>query len=780
MKFPFRALIQLALLMIAAPLTAQTARMPIPYKYKVPAKSADVFEPLAPSQVQMTGYLGKRVNANAQNRLLLAVDLKPLLEGYQKRPGGHPWIGEHIGKWLHAATLAWSYTGDKQLKAKIDGAVHALVQTQEADGYLGTYVKEKRFGLYNGADWDVWSHKYNLLGLLTYYQYTGSAEALDCCRRMGDLLINTFGKDKKSILSAGTHIGMAATSVLEPIVLLYRHTADRRYLDFAKYIVEAWEEQGGPHVLSTLTKMGRVDKTANGKAYEMLSNLVGLCELYRATGDKPYLIAAQNAWKDVVANQLYITGTASHFEHFHDPHDLPNKPSADIGETCVTVTWIQLNSQLLRLTGEAKYGQELERSYYNHLMAAQRPDGKEWCYYTALEGTKPYGPGINCCVSSGPRGMAMAPQMVFFRDGRGRGSIVVNMFETAKTIVDYNGTKVPIEMISELPFNNRVRIIIHAPKPMVMCFMIRIPAWAQGAQAEIPVYGLFPLHRFTGDWFNFALFRCKPDDVINLHIPLEPRLVNGSYSNKGLQALAYGPLVMAFDDTDAKGSPPPRSLAFPANLSKVVVSKTDDAPMLKLPVTFGDETRTATFLPFGYAGAKGENYRIWLYAHGAKPEARLTPSLLSAGEESRSRNGNANGSINDYDRNTYVVTFDSGKQAEDWYAVTLPKPISIRRVVYAHGRSFHDGGWFDSTATGKPRIEIQETPNGAWRQVGVLEEYPNTTATDSMGLKSGATFTLNLPVPLKIVAIRVLGTPSHGDNPNQSFSSCAELQAFDK
>jgi len=576
MKFPFHALIQLALLTIAVPLTAQTARMPIPYK--APSVDRDVFEPLAPSQVQMTGYLGKRVNANAQNRLLLAVDLKPLLEGYQKRPGGHPWIGEHIGKWLHAATLAWSYTGDKQLKAKIDGAVHALVETQEADGYLGTYVKEKRFGLFNGADWDVWSHKYNLLGLLTYYQYTGSPEALDCCRRMGDLLINTFGKDKKSILSAGTHIGMAATSVLEPIVLLYRHTADTRYLDFAKYIVESWEEQGGPHVLSTLTKIGRVDKTANGKAYEMLSNLVGLCELYRATGDKRLLVAAQNAWKDVVANQLYITGTASHFEHFHDPHDLPNKPSADIGETCVTVTWIQLNSQLLRLTGEAKYGQELERSYYNHLMAAQRPDGKEWCYYTALEGTKPYGPGINCCVSSGPRGMAMAPQMVFFNlKGVSERVLVVNMFETAKATMNDVGTNVILEQISEFPFNGRTRIVIHTAKPRAMRIRIRIPEWAAGAQVKVQDLGLLSLESVRGDWFDIGLL-WKPGDVIDIRVPLKPRLVNGSYSNKGLQALAWGPSSWL---TTAPRLPAP--LCFPRTSPKSPSPKPTTRPRSNCP-----------------------------------------------------------------------------------------------------------------------------------------------------------------------------------------------------
>ena len=48
---------------------------------------------------------------------------------------------------------------------------------------------------------------------------------------MGDLLIATFPA-KRSIVAAGNHLGMAATSVLEPIVLLYRDTGDERYLQF--------------------------------------------------------------------------------------------------------------------------------------------------------------------------------------------------------------------------------------------------------------------------------------------------------------------------------------------------------------------------------------------------------------------------------------------------------------------------------------------------------------------------------------------------------------------
>ena len=141
--------------------------------YVVAPAAPEVLHPVQPSAVKIDGWLGARIDSNERHRLLV-VDTEPLLAGYKQKPGEQPWIGEHIGKWLHAATLAWANSGDEALRQKLDSVAAELIATQESDGYLGTYVPGKRFGLYDGADWDVWSHKYNLIGLLTYYRYTGN------------------------------------------------------------------------------------------------------------------------------------------------------------------------------------------------------------------------------------------------------------------------------------------------------------------------------------------------------------------------------------------------------------------------------------------------------------------------------------------------------------------------------------------------------------------------------------------------------------------------------
>jgi hypothetical protein len=135
------------------------------------------------------------------------------------------------------------------------------------------------------------------------------------------------------------------------------------------------------------------------------------------------------------------------------------------------------------------------------------------------------------------------------------------------------------------------------------------------------------------------------------------------------------------------------------------------------------------------------------------------------------------GSINDDDIRSAVVTWDGKPASEDWFGVNLDQPTEIGRVVFAHGMSFHDGGWFDSSS-GKPRVEVRLTSNGAWQTVGELESYPATTAINPGSLKAGQPFSLNLKQPVKAVAIRVVGKPACGDNPQQAFSSCAELEAF--
>jgi hypothetical protein len=719
----------------------------------------DVMEKVRPNAVVLDGYLGHRVELNESARLR-NVDLMPLLAGFHRQPGSHPWIGEHIGKWIHAATLSFAYSNDLVLRHKVDDAVNELVRCQQPDGYLGTYTTDKRFGLYEGADWDVWTHKYDLIGLLAYHQFTGDTKALECCKKIGDLLIKTFGPDKKSILKAGTHMGMASTSVLEPMVLLYRRTGDQRYLNFAKYIVNSWTENGGPNIVGTLEANQPIDKVANGKAYEMLSNLVGLCELGRTIGDQRYVDAAKRAWDDIVAHELYITGSSSYYEHFHSGFDLPNEMSKNVGETCVTVTWIQLSEELLRLTGEAKYANEIEKSLYNHLAAAQNPDGKSWCYYTSLEGKKPYTAETCCCLSSGPRGMAMAPNLAYLSTRRnGKPYVVINNFETSSAAIEIDGHQIHLNQESQFPSHGKSRIIVRAPRSTRFGILIRLPNWAMPMTST-------SRNKAENGWLVIPPRTYRSGESINLNYKIAPTIVSGTGPNIGKAAAMWGPFVLACQGSDSER-------VLTSSLINTPIKPTRKAFEFTGSILNQHGHQLITLVPFSEVGKNGEKYRVWMWAPGTKPPTEDEVHLGT--EEARSEDGNAEGSIKDGDTNTYVVTFNGKLQLVGWFSLSFRKPKLIRSIEFTHGRTFHDGGWFD-TSSGSPTIEAQLVRNGPWIRIGELKSYPATSISDPGGLRGGETFLSELASPISAIAIRITGKPASGDNPTQSFTSCGELK----
>jgi DUF1680 family protein len=596
---PPRALFAVLVLMVPA-----LARSATPVPYKVPFAIPNAVDLSALADVKVQGWLGGRIDANERGRLLV-VDTVPLLAGYIKKPGEQPWIGEHVGKWIDAATLSWAYDGNPKMKEKLDGVVAQLLATQEADGYLGTYIPTQRFGLYDGADWDVWTHAYNMIGLMTYYRYTGDEAALTAVRRMGDLLVATFPA-RKSIVAAGTHEGMAATSVLEPVVELYRLTGDARYLAFARYIVGAYDEPGGPGIVRSLLAGRGVARTANGKAYEMLANLMGICDMARVTGDRRLLEAVANAWTDITRNRLYVTGTASIFEHFSQDHELPNTADDQLGETCVTTTWIQLNLKLLEVTGSAAYADEVERSLYNHLAAAQNPRGDDWCYYTPLEGRKRYDSGITCCHSSGPRALALAPEAAYLQ---GDGVICVNTLETSSVHAHPGGADVELTQASGFPRSGQSALTIHAVVPARFALRIRVPGWAAPLQVDGKDFG--------AGWAEVPARVWTDNDQVRFTFNLAGRVIPGEYSNYARAAFAWGPFILAADSTQNPKINLLESLKMNIGVMPRLLGTGEGLTFSARTKDLWDRNETdIELVPFADAGSSGGQYRVWLRAGG--------------------------------------------------------------------------------------------------------------------------------------------------------------------
>jgi uncharacterized protein len=570
----------------------------------------DIYIPAPFENQQIGGIIGLRMDVNL-NKRLLQVNRETILSGFISRPGKQDWIGEHVGKYLETACNTWQYSHDPELKKQMDSTLFVFMGSQLSDGYLGTYTPDKYW-----TSWDVWVHKYDLIGLIAYYKTFGYKPALETAKKIGYLITKTFGNNpgQLDLITAGEHVGMAATSILDPMVDLYRYTGESKFLDFARYILRAYNQQNGPKIIQELFLSGQVNKVADSKAYEMLSNLVGIMKLYKLTGEEELLKAVMIAWKDIVNSRLYITGTSSSFENFQANDELPASGRDNIGEGCVTTTWIQLNYQLFTLTGEVKYMDQIEKSVYNHLFAAENPQSGCVSYYTSLMDKKPYSCDVTCCLSSVPRGISMIPQ---FNYGQ-RSGIPTFLFLESTTVsdsiltIDKRRIGLTIKAISDFPVKGHIVYTVIPSRTSVFSISFRVPGWAGTYVATVAGKKYVPLTghyiTITRDW--------KAGEKIVLDIELPVRIVYGGQNYKNFVAFQRGPQILSADSSLNKIHPLTISLKW-LQFRKVILY--EDSATLP-PQWIGhqaysymeDNGKKLVLVPFADAGQTGAKTQVWI------------------------------------------------------------------------------------------------------------------------------------------------------------------------
>ena len=481
--------------------------------------------------VDVAGLQGSRLDLWRENRLWFMAESGYLIEGFEKRPGSHPWQGEHLGKWLHAATLAWLMTGDSRLRAELESNVKRLIATQLPNGYLGTYGPGETFvalpenkdlaALHDDMDvatarkrragWDTWTHRYNLYGLLTYECVFPNEAVVDACRRMADLLIEVYGNDGADLTNYGTRKGISATTLLESIVMLHERTGDAKYLRFAEHIVDRMEANPALRLMSSLLTGGGLVHPGEGKGYQIMANLLGYLRLYRCTGKSDYLRTAVNGWNEIKANHLLVTGGpwTRHTDYNGNRECFARTEDFDPWEIsvegCCDTTWIQLCLHLFETLGESRYLDAAEVALYNSLHGHQHADGIQWCYYTAPNEVSPaYVGNLTCCASSMPRAMEMAAG---YLAGEIDGHLSIGTVAPCTVALSdaFGGGVVAVE--SDFPVSPAAEIRFKPREPRTYTCEFRLPAGTalqrarvNGANVEVTMNrrGFYELRRLWG------------------------------------------------------------------------------------------------------------------------------------------------------------------------------------------------------------------------------------------------------------------------------------------
>lgn len=517
------------------------------------ARVPDVWSTPDFTDLKIQGYIGDKLDACIRNGIL-QTDEDYLVAPFRQRKERSRWQTEFWGKWFTAAAAAYRYTNDPQLLKKMQHAVQGLLSTQTPDGYIGNYAPEYRL-----QQWDIWGMKYCLLGLLDYYAITKDPATLTGMKRLADYAATAILKSKVPLYRLGNYKGMAAASILEPVVRLYQLTHEKRYLDFATAIVVSWDAPGSAQLIRKALEgvpagaRFPVPRAWYGpdngqKAYEMMSCYEGLLELYRVTGNKTYLAAVTAAADNIRETEIMITGSGASMECWFGGAATQSIPVKHTMEACVTVTWLKLCLQLLRLTGDVKWANEIEKSYYNALLGAMKPDGSTWSKYIGMKGRRYLGEDqcgmtTNCCIANGPRGIMLATGEAVMA---GRDGIAINFYAPLKAVFPLhsaNDKQLTLEMATGYPVSNEATLRVEPQQAAEFTIQLRIPEWS--TVTTITVNGA-PAGAVQAGTYAAIKRKWKKGDVIRIRFDMQVRSFSPE-KDPYHYALLYGPLVLAAD-----------------------------------------------------------------------------------------------------------------------------------------------------------------------------------------------------------------------------------------
>ncbi|MFH0921278.1 MAG: beta-L-arabinofuranosidase domain-containing protein [Fibrobacterota bacterium] len=510
----------------------------------------DSLKPLPVGAVTVGGVLGARVDTCIKNRICgLPQGWHQFVQPFETGAGGGSWIAEFWGKWFTSATLVHHYRPGDSLLALLRQSASALMATQDSDGYIGTYPPAEHF-----TSWDVWCRKYTMLGLLAYFDETGDTAGLSSLCRLTDNLMANVGPGKLP-LTDGCCGGMAAATILEPVVLTYLRTGQAKYLDYANWIAAFMlPEIAGQAAAGTLS----------GHAYVHMSLCEGLLELYRATGNRTYLDTVLDYYTVILEKEILSLGSGSDNEQWYGTRNgqtavmAQDNPNFSIGiEACATVTWQKLNEQLLRLTGDSRYADEMEKTMYNMLFRSMDWNTGRFGFHVPIfsantdwGGGTTWGTDIGCCSANGPRGLLLLPRIAVMRD---TGGPVVSLYSSGSAIIDLpQGNHVRLTETTEYPLDDSVIIIVQPDQPADFTIKLRIPSWS--IQNSVTINDLAPAATpVPGSYLSLQRV-WQAGDVIRLKLDLRGRILNAP-SGSGNQAIMRGPIVLSFNRDSSLGLP---------------------------------------------------------------------------------------------------------------------------------------------------------------------------------------------------------------------------------
>ncbi|MCQ2416727.1 MAG: glycoside hydrolase family 127 protein [Oscillospiraceae bacterium] len=540
------------------------------------ANAADIaIEDFHLSDITMTDAYA--VNAfQKEIEYLLSFDTNRLLVGFRENAKMNTYgasrykgwentliAGHTVGHYLSACAQAYQNPAlTAAQKEKLSGIIDALLKgmkecqdnSKGKKGFLWAgqvkdsnnvevqfdLVQQGKTNIINES-WVPWYTMHKLVqGLVDVYRLTDKETAKTIACGLGDWTLNrckTWNQQTHNTVLSIEYGGMN-----DCLYQLYEITGNDDYAVAAHYFDETNLHEavlkGGKNVLN------------NKHANTTIPKFIGALRRYIALDGKTvagekvdasrYLAYAEAFWDMVTTHHTYITGGNSEWEHFGEDNILDKERTNCNCETCNSYNMLKLSRELYKITGDKKYMDFYEGTYYNSILSSQNPESGMTTYFQPMATGyfKVYSSAYDsfwCCTGSGMESFTKLGDTIYMHDDK---NLYVNMYQSSA--VRWDEKNITLAQTSDIPNQDTAAFTVSGSADMNLCF--RIPQWKAG-KMTITVNGKAYSYETVKD-YAVVSGPFADGDEIKVTIPASVT----AYSlpdNKHVFGFKYGPLVLS-------------------------------------------------------------------------------------------------------------------------------------------------------------------------------------------------------------------------------------------
>lgn len=150
------------------------------------------------------------------------------------KPKGMWWHDGDFYKWMEASMYLYGMNKDERIVEELDELIAIIGQAQADDGYLSTHTQIKGTPRYSKVNHhEMYNSGHLITSACIHHRLTGKTNFLDIAKKNADFLYEKFQPTPASLKSFGFN-----PSQIMGLVELYRTTGDKRYLELAQTFVD--------------------------------------------------------------------------------------------------------------------------------------------------------------------------------------------------------------------------------------------------------------------------------------------------------------------------------------------------------------------------------------------------------------------------------------------------------------------------------------------------------------------------------------------------------------